>query len=196
MVRGLLEAEMGQQGWTFEISRNGIVRYNPRYEQLTFLRLWNTYTDSMGSTGFGWYKDLALAICVFTLVVVGLATFVEPAHHGNEHRQIMFGIAVLVAATVCILFATVKSVVLTAALGILLFRSVIAIALHPTEHPIFIGIAVASGIGLYALLRFQPLQLPYDPDKASFVISMVAAAFGFGLAVALVRTLRFFLGRV
>ena len=137
----------------------------------------------MNRARFGWYKDIALTVCVLVLVVVALGAFLEPNTPTGAHHQTVLGIVVLLAAVSCVLFGTSKTAVLTAGLGILVFRSLIAVAFQATGRLIFVGIAAAGALILYALLRsHRQSKLPYDPDKASRVLGVLAAAIGFGLA--------------
>lgn len=146
----------------------------------------------MDDAGFRWYKDLALAVCVLVLFIAGIGVFFEPARTADSHHRVVYGIAVLGSAAVCVLFATSKSMVLGSGLATFAFRSAVAVVLQPTARPIFLGLAVIAALLLYALLRFQPqAKLPYDPDKSSIIGGVLAAATGFGLAALVLRTLTF-----
>ena len=143
------------------------------------------------SAQFGWYKDVALSVCVFVLVVVGLSAFFEPPTSILVQHRTAFLVGVAVFAAGCVLLASSRLLVLGAALSIMLLRSVVAIAFGPRVGlPIFVAIASVSAVLLYVLLRSQREPVVrYDSDRSSWAIGILAAAAGFGVAALLLRFL-------
>jgi divalent metal cation (Fe/Co/Zn/Cd) transporter len=140
----------------------------------------------MNDAGFGWYKDLALIVCVFCLVVVGTSVFFESATRAQH--QAVFATAVLGSAALCMLLATSKVVVVGGVLAIFAFRSGIAVLSQPTHRPLFFAVAVVTALLLYWILRSQSRATsPYGSEKSSTVLNLLAVAVGFGLAVLVVR---------
>jgi|SRR5579871_420507 len=138
--------------------------------------------------GFAWYKDIALGVSVFVLVVVGLGVLFEAPSSVVRQHLISFLAGIVICVVVCVGLATSRLMVLGGGLAIMFFRSLIAVLFRPAVGPtVFIGAALVSGALLCAIMLSQRWHMPYDPNRSSTLLGVLAAAAGVGWAALLLR---------
>jgi hypothetical protein len=144
------------------------------------------------TAGFAWYKDFALGVCVFLLLIAGSGEFIE-AFRNQPHNQqrFRFALAMLLVAVIVIFLATCKSAVVAVAAGILGSRGLIAFALQtPPAKYVGLAAAVACGGVFWLIVRStNESEPPYDSDKSSWLLNFAALFTGVALAVVIIRSL-------
>jgi hypothetical protein len=143
---------------------------------------------------FHWYRDVAISVIVFLLLIGGTVELIEGVTAWPDERaRVELGIALFASVAICVLLAAHRTAVLVLALAIIALRGVVAFVLQPFPVSILgLAITVFCIAMIVLLVRTFPLEgkLKYDPDDSSFAIGLGVVFLAGTAAVLLVRALR------